>query len=347
MTSSGLTGPRDFTHVQPKGRRLTEYEAVVCHLQPGPHGMFGQEAFYASYSDGRPLWDEQSTSMRSSDWFAFRDPAQLWQRPYVALQDAQERAISQATETAKRSRLLATIDTGWLRDGIARLYHAYGFCEKGLSRALSFAQREALSDTVAHLLIFESTDKVRHVQDIVLHGAAIEDVIDGFDAQQGRMTWLEDPSLRAVRDATEKIMSTNDWLEIAFAINLFFDRLVGEAVLRYLLLEGAQRHGDFVTPVIAMTVARDRQWALEGTRELAHMLLTDPKHAAHNADVMQAWTHRWSTACLDALDGLLPLLASTAGFGSDRVPAVRTAVVDAWQDELDRLVPGPHREVAV
>ena len=57
----------------------------------GYSGGFDKGGHFITPADGRAPWREESTALRHPDWFAFRDPAQLWQRPYVRMQAEQER----------------------------------------------------------------------------------------------------------------------------------------------------------------------------------------------------------------------------------------------------------------
>ena len=83
MSDKGpFDGPRDFGYVKPMGRRISEYEALNLYVLP------------LETSVDRPVakstgWPADSTAVRSENFYAFRDPAQRWQRPHVKRQAEQ------------------------------------------------------------------------------------------------------------------------------------------------------------------------------------------------------------------------------------------------------------------
>ena len=95
MTPPVLTvpkAPRDFTYITPRGRRVSEYEAVTCYTQPDPEA-FDKEGWFLRTPEGRTAWQRESTKLVHPHWFDFRDPASHWQRTYVKMQGEQERGI--------------------------------------------------------------------------------------------------------------------------------------------------------------------------------------------------------------------------------------------------------------
>src|SRR5207253_1080629 len=72
--ADGFYSPRELTYIQPAGRRLSDYEAAICHVQPDvAHYDFGGWLILAP--DGENLFEESSTRLRHPDWFQYRDPS--------------------------------------------------------------------------------------------------------------------------------------------------------------------------------------------------------------------------------------------------------------------------------
>ena len=42
------------------------------------------------------MWRDDSTALKSADWYAFRDPGQMWERPYYQAGTAHEQLIEGA-----------------------------------------------------------------------------------------------------------------------------------------------------------------------------------------------------------------------------------------------------------
>jgi hypothetical protein len=233
LLPEGIAGKRDFDYITPKGRRLTEYEAVTCYTQPQPVvGGLQRAGELMLRNDGRPIYDLASTKLQADDWFAFRDPNQMWQRPYYDLQAEAERAIDRATNLAVSTGMLGSVDPAWLSRGVSDTYLPFAHVEYGLFRTLNCAAREALSDTVTQCLVFAASDKLRHAQAISILGLDLEGAVPGFDGTRGRTLWLEDDGWQDLRRLVEELMCITDWGEATAAVNLALEPLVGDPMRR-------------------------------------------------------------------------------------------------------------------
>ena len=91
-TRRGDQPERSFGWFEPKRRRATLYEDVTVDSQPSITRHLDR-GWPVCFEDGRGTWSEDSTELRSSDWYAFRDPGQLWERTYYHQGTAYERLI--------------------------------------------------------------------------------------------------------------------------------------------------------------------------------------------------------------------------------------------------------------
>ena len=82
---------RTFQWFEPKRRRATLYEDVTVDSQPSITRHLDR-GWPVHFEDGRGTWWEDSTELESSDWYAFRDPGQLWERTYYQQGTAYEAA---------------------------------------------------------------------------------------------------------------------------------------------------------------------------------------------------------------------------------------------------------------
>jgi hypothetical protein len=308
----------DFRYVRPAKRRPTQYEEVTVHTQWSPKN-FAEQGWFSPSSQGKPVWDDNSTRLRATDWWGYRDPSQQWFRPYVDLQARQEQAIELATEGAKRARLFEEFSSGW-QDVLAKYYAAYRYFEYGLFLCFSYAQREALSDVVAGPLIFQGLDKDRHAQAIALYGMDLEESIPGFSDSGAQQVWMEDPIYQPSREYIERLLACRDWAEIVIAANLILEPLVSRMFTREFLTRFAPHHGDSVTPLILETVAADRRRNIAATAELVRFVITD---TADNRAVIQEWLNLWGPRAAKAGQAFAPLF--------DRTEEQPASFAVAWQ----------------
>jgi methane monooxygenase component A beta chain/propane monooxygenase small subunit len=317
---------RDLTYIKPTKRRLTEYEAVTLHQQ-WETGGFDKGGHFIVPADGRAPWRAESTALVHPNWFAFRDPAQLWQRPYVRLQGEQERAIERMTEDAVQSGAFHDIDRAWLDGYVAGHYRVWSFFENGLFRAFAPAQREALSDCLGNVLCFQAFDQMRHAQAIVSLQVAIEDQIEGFSDAGAKQRWIEEAAYQPLRKLCEELIATSDWCEVAVATNLVVLPVVAEVAISGFIRKHAPLHGDTLTPFIAMTAERDRRRNLAWTQELVRMVTAkDVASAVANRTTVQNWIAKWQPRALAALEGLRPIAAAMPAGAADVTALTRAAL---------------------
>lgn len=309
--AEGFYTPRDLTYIRPQKRRLSEYEAVICNAQPDM-GQFDTGGWYLLRPDGLGCQDARTTAMVHPNWFEYRDPSALWQRPYIKLQAQQERSIQRAIDSAKLNGAFQDIAPEWA-GLLSRYYEAFASFQWGMFRAHAFVTREALSDTLSMTYTFSGMDRLRHQQAIALYSLDLHEQIDGYVEGAGMDAWLNDPVCQPARRLVERLMSTRDWCEMALMTNLvvepLFTAFIGSEFFRRL----APWHGDVVTPVIEMTAEADRIRNRAATRALAALLTAEsdregrPVPAAQNLEIMQGWVDLWYPVTLAAVDGFLPV----------------------------------------
>lgn len=334
---------RDFTYIKAQRRRLTEYEALTVHMQPDQgafdhaRGRFEEPEWYLLRSDGKPLWDPASTALRHPDWYAYRDPAQQWQRTYVRHQEQQETSIDRVTEDAALDGCLAELDAGWIGQMLSRHYRAWSFFEYAIFRALAPAQREALSDTLGNVLCFQSFDHLRHAQDVIIYLVELEHHSEAVDDGAGKEAWMNAPAYQPARKFAEEIMATNDWAELMVGLNLVVGPLLQHMAVSDLVRRNALSNNDPVAAHIAMTAERDRRRNLAAAQALVQMVTaTSVPEAEANRAVIQGWLDDWTQRALAAGDALAPVFAAPPQPAID-YPTSRAAAHRATRQLIDEL----------
>ncbi len=338
-TADGFYSPRDLTYIQPHRRRLTEYEAVICHAQPDL-GQFDTGGWYLLRPDGLGAQDARTTRLVHPNWFEYRDPSGLWQRPYIKLQAQQERTVARAIESAKANGALHDIASEWL-DVLSRYYEAYASFQWGMFRAHAFVTREALSDTLSMTYTFSGMDRLRHQQDIALYSLDLHEEVPSYQEGAGMDTWLHDPACQPARRLVERMLALRDWAEMVIVTNLVVEPLLTAFVGSEFFRRLAPLHGDVVTPVIEMTAEADRLRNRAATRELVRLVTSDttrdgrPVPVAANRRILQDWVDGWYPDALAAVEAFRPvfgLAPARPGLGSEakhRVLASTEAVLES------------------
>ena len=336
--SEELGGKRDLDYIRPKGRRLTEYEAVTCYTQPQVGGGGLQVAGeLVLRPDLRPIYDLESTRLRCDDWFAYRDPNQMWQRPYYVTQAEAEKAIERATNVARETGAMREeMPADWIQNGILGTYFPFGHYEYGLFRALNMAARESLSDSVNNVLVFNASDKLRHAQAISILGLDLESMLDNFDGTAGRPIWLDDEMWQPLRRLTEQAMVINDWAELIIAVDLAIEPLIGEPMRRLVFTQAASRNSDTIVSTIASTATADWHRNSSAVREFID-LLADTPGGEQNRAIMEEWLHTWRERAGSVAAGLFTMLEATLNEPGLVVRAARAGEAESKRVGVDIL----------
>jgi propane monooxygenase small subunit len=301
---------RTYNYFTPQKRRATKYEDVTVDVQPDPERYLTQGWIY-SFADGTSGYDPSWTRIKSSDWHAYRDPNQEWERTIYINQSNVERQITQNIELAKSEKVFEGWDESWV-DILARHVSTWMHPEWGLGMYVFLtAQREGMSNMHNNAISVMSTHKLRAAQDIAVYNMELGDQFDGFDGSVHQQLWLEDPIWQGVRENVERMFVIGDWAEEVFAANIVFEPLVGELFRSQFVMRTAPQHGDFLSPTIMGVIESDYDRDLNATRDMFSLLVEDEAHGEENKQVMQEWLAHWVPYSIKAAQGLAPIWSET------------------------------------
>lgn len=312
---------RSFQWFEPKRRRASLYEDVTIDSQPSIHRHVGDRDWPVFFEDGRGMWWPESTALAAGDWYAFRDPGEMWERTYYQQGTAGEKLMEGAVKAARAERMLDDFTPEWIAF-LRRHLQVPAFVEHGLWLALASAGRDCLSDTVAHCVVLDAAMKQRHAQAIVLYGLDLDGQFEDFSVEPARERWLSDEHWQPSRSYVERLRATSDWGERIVAANLCFEPLVGVLLRRELLMRAPKWGGDAVTSAVGHVAQQEWAWIRDWTAELVRFVLADESHGAANREVLARWVAEWHPLAAEALDALEPVFGELpAGPSFDEVRA--------------------------
>jgi len=320
---------RGFLYFTPQKRRPSLYEEVNLDTQPSPHRHM-PSGWLLSFEDGRGTHSLGSTALRVKDWYDWRDPGGLWERPFYQQAAQAAREQDAAVAAARSEGLFARMSDDW-RAFLQSSLQLPAFYEYGLWRALCGAARPALSETITHAIVLEAAMKQRQAQDLVVYAMDLEPEIGECSTEAARERFLEEDAWQPVRALVERVHSVHDWAERVLAVNLCIEPLVGNFLRREMLLVPASANGDPVTSVIIGNAQREWLWVREWTIELVRFCLQDEEFGDHNRDVLHGWTQAWNAEAQAAAEAVAHEL--------ERVPRARPAseALEQLQRERDAL----------
>jgi hypothetical protein len=332
---------RSFQWYKPKKRRATLYEDVTVDTQPSVYRHLDR-GWPVHFEDGQGMWSDDSTALRSTDWYEFRDPGQLWERPYYRTGTASEQLIEGAMRTARRERAFDDFTPEWV-DFLRRHLQVPAFIEHGIWLALATASRDTLSDTVTHCVAIEAAMKQRQAQAYLLYGMDLEEHFGDFPVDRARASFLEDAPWQPARRYVERLRATTDWGERVIATNVCFEPIVGLLIRRELLMRSVRFNGDILTQALSHVAQLEWEWVRGWTVELVKFVSEDAEHGAANRDVLSGWLAEWTPLAEEAAEGVQPVFDDLpAGISFDDARANVRIDVDELLDEsrLSEMAPG-------
>jgi hypothetical protein len=320
---------RGFFYFEPQKRRPSLYEELTVDTQPSVHRHL-KGGWLLSFEDGRGTHSLGSTALRVKDWFDWRDPAGLWERPFYQQAAQAAREQDAAVASASSEGLFARFSDEW-KLFLQTSLQLPAFYEYGLWRAVCGASRGALSDTVTHAIVLEAAMKQRQAQDLVVYAMDLETEIGECSTEAAKTRFLEEAAWQPVRALVERVHTAHDWAERVLAANLSIEPLVGNLLRREMLLVPASANGDPVTPVIVGNAQREWLWVRDWTSELVRFCVSDEEFGEHNSQVIARWTETWNREAEAAAEAVAKEI--------ERVPRARPAAeaLEQVRGERDEL----------
>jgi len=298
---------RSFQWYKPRKRRATIYEDVTVDSQPSVHRHLDR-GWPVNFEDGRGLWSDDSTALRSTDWYEFRDPGQMWERTYYQAGSSYEQLIEGAVRTARRDRVFDDLTPEWV-DFLRKHLQTPAFVEHGIWLALASAARDTLSDTVTHCVALEAAMKQRQAQAYLLYGMDLEEQFGEFPVDRSRQDFLKADAWQPARRYVERLRATPDWAERIVATNVCFEPAFGLLVRRELFMRSVGFNGDIVTQSVNHVAQLEWEWARDWTVEFVRFVLEDAEHGEANRDVLSGWLAEWLPLAEEAAEGMRAVFA--------------------------------------
>jgi len=304
-----LSSRRTFSWYKPAGKMPTEYEDLTCGQQSDP-AHYAYQGWPIRFDDGRNPVTVESTKLRSTDWFAFRDPSRTMNRTYVSSTNEAEKSLARSISGSVKAGHFAFADPAWVRLGVAEHFMTYPFVNYGLFLSLCYAEREALSDTVTFAIVFTAADKLRHMQDAVQYSYDVAEAFPDSSDANAPTWWKEAPIWQGARETIEHIIASEDWMEIVVAANLSFDRIFGDLAKVEYFGRFAVANGDSITPMIVASAQADDNRTVAWTKNLLQHLVADPKYGNANRKQIAQWVDKWDQRAKKAIDAFGPVFSS-------------------------------------
>jgi toluene monooxygenase system protein E len=314
---AGTARPRrTFTAFGDRRRMPSEYELVTegQNWTVRPNRLSTFEENPASFAN---LWfarHRDKSPFTAQNWDAFRDPAGLTYRSYVAMQnhavsrvhgvlEAHASAATDATLVPQAVFLLATL-----------LTPSRYLCH-GCQQIQAYVGMMAPSPYITSAASYATADYLRRVTTIAYRTRELQVAFPdyGFGTAE-REAWEKHEAWQPARKAIEYALVSYDWGEAFTALDLVLAPTLDDVLLTQ-LGETARRLHDDLTWTLMSFLAEDTARRSAWSRALASVALDqDPT----NRTSLSRWIRRWSELADDAAASLGAILESVHGGPAER-----------------------------
>lgn len=259
----------------------------------------------------RPLWqptheifDSSRTQVTMQDWYALKDPRQLYYATYTLIRARQQEVMESNFAFVEKNALFASIPVDLLEKA-RKLLVPLRHYEWGANMNNSFITGYGYGATLTNATMFATMDRLGTAQYLTRIGL----LVDGNQPEcleLGKQEWLDAACWQPLRQSVERMFVVQDWFELFVAQNLVFDGylypLVKAIVDRELVGKGASALG--------MLTAFMSEWYDETQPWVNSVLKTAAAESPANRELLVGWIATWQVPAREAIAALLAELGS-------------------------------------
>ncbi|OWW20256.1 aromatic/alkene monooxygenase hydroxylase subunit beta [Noviherbaspirillum denitrificans] len=265
----------------------------------------------------RPLWDPDHelfdvtrTAIKMADWYAFKDPRQLYYGTYtLARARMQETAEGdfEFVESRGLAAALPEVTRKLALDVLLPLRHV----EWGANMNNSFICAYGYGTAITQPCIYQAMDHLGIAQYLTRTGLLLENEA-ALDA--AKQAWLADPKWQELRRYVEDSFVVTDWFELFVAQNLVLDGLLYPLVYEHIDNALSAQGG----PTVSMLTRFQSEWFGETRKWVDASIKTAAVESMENKTLLSQWAKQYRDKAAAAL---APLARHALGEQADAVMA--------------------------
>lgn len=282
-----------FSHVA----RYLGSDKPASRYQEATYGLQAETNFHY-----RPLWepelelyDKRRTQLVMKDWYALRDPRQFYYGTYTITRARQQEAMEKNIEFVERRGLLRNLAPAAVEALVLALV-PLRHLEWGANAHNCHVTAYGWGTALTQATMFHTMDRLGLAQHLSRLGLLI-DGNTGESLARAKVLWLEHPAWQGLRRVTEKMLVTQDCMEVFFAQNLVLDGLLYPLLQSHIEPHCAAEHG----PAISLLTDFLQQWFEETSRWVDAVTKACVAESTTNHDLIADWLVQWGALAQDAL----------------------------------------------
>jgi len=254
----------------------------------------------------RPLWqpeheifDTDRTVIKMKDWYALKDPRQLYYGTYTQTRARQQDVLESNFNFVEKNKVLNTISPELLRKAENLLIPLRHY-EWGANMNNSFITGYAYGATLTNATMFATMDRLGSAQYLTRVGLLL-DGNQGTSLERAKTAWMEGETWQPLRESVEKMFVIKDWYELFVAQNLVFDGYL-YPLIKYLIDRDLVAHG---ASAISMLTSFMNEWFEETQPWVNSVIKTTVSESDDNRQQIMQWIEKWQLQVRDTAISIL------------------------------------------
>ncbi len=283
-------------------RPATRYEEGVLDVQATDHFHY------------RPLWapqyelyDASRTAIVTEDWYALRDPRQLYYATYNISRTGMRQAAERHFDFVEKRNMLDNLTPEW-REKVENYLLPLRHVAWGANMNAAQICDQGYGTAVTAPAIFTAGDQLGIAQTISQIGIALSGG-NGEALDRAKDQWMTAGYWQGVRKLVEDSLVLEDWFEVFVAQNLVIDGLVYPLVYESFDGEG-QKHGAAAVSMLSEFMS---EWFADHSRWADGVVKTAAAESEANATRLSTWFADWRDRTASALRPLAAYVLGDAG----------------------------------
>lgn len=231
-------------------------------------------------------YDTAKTHVVMADWYALRDPRQLYYATYNFSRAGWNQAAERNFALAEKRALLGSLGTeaeALLERGLLPLRHVHW----GANMNMTEACQRGYGTAVTAPCMFSAGDHLGMAQ-IISRVGLLLDGQTGHSLDRAKEAWMTDPAWQGIRRLVEDSFVERDWFHLLVAQGLAINSVALGMV--YERFDGAW--GASATAVSLLTEFMS-DWRDDEARWIDGVIKVAAAESAHNAALIARWAGHW------------------------------------------------------
>lgn len=312
-----------FTHLAKRfgDKPATRYQEITYDTQPSANFHY------------KPLWDPEHemfdvrrTRVVMKDWYALKDPRQLYYGAYTTLRAKQQEALDRSLEFVEKRELLRALPLA-ARLQIIELLVPLRHYEFGANMNNAHVSAYGYGTALTQAAMMNCMDRLGMAQHLSRIGL-LTDGNSGESLVQGKQQWMDAACWQGVRREMENLFVLRDPIENFVAQNLVADALVYPLLFQQFDARFAAQNG----PGLSSLTDYLMRWYEETAKWVDAVIKTCAAESDENNALISGWVQAQRKAWLDALAPL-----AEVAFGAGDAAAVLDTVAGALDTRAGKL----------